>query len=226
MNANNILTFLTHLAANNNRDWFMENKTWYQQTRVDYEQFVAEWLEKMQPIAPELRGLQAKDCIWRIYRDLRFERNRMQPYKEWYGAWLAPYGGKNSPHAGYYLHMQPGECMFAAGIWGPDPTLLKALRRSIFDNPEELEDIMYNPAFKHFFPDFDTDYMLKTAPAGYPKDWEHVDWLKRKSYTISYRFTDAEVCAPDFMERLLQLCEVAKPLNDFLDYTFEEMAQR
>ncbi len=224
MKANNILDFLTQLDCNNNRDWFMEHKDWYLQCLGDYQSFVAEWLHEMVTIEPALRGLEAKDCIWRIYRDLRFEKNRMCPYKEWMGAWLAPHGGRKSEYAGYYFHLQPGHCMFAAGMWCPPPALLKALRRDIYENPEEVEAIMNEPTFKQYFPDFDTEEGdLKVAPAGYPRDWEHADWLRHKNFTISWHFTDEEVCAPDFLQKLLHLCQIAKPLNDFLNYTLEEM---
>ncbi len=224
MDAQNILRFLAELNINNNREWFIDHKDWYLACKDDYIQFVTEWLEQMKHIEPDLRGLQAKDCIWRIYRDLRFEKNRMCPYKEWMGAWLAPYGGRKSDHAGYYLHLQPGECMFAAGMWCPEGALLKQIRQDIYDNPEELEAIFSNPEFAALFPDFDHEpEELKTAPAGYPRDWEHSDWLRHKRYNISYPLTDEQVAAPDFMERLMYLCKTAKPLNDFLNYCFESL---
>ncbi len=202
----------------------MAHKDWYLQCHDDYTQIVAEWLHEMVAVEPALRGLEAKDCIWRIYRDLRFEKNRMRPYKEWMGAWLAPQGGRKSEHAGYYFHLQPGHCMFAAGMWCPPPALLKALRRDIYENYDEVEAIMTEPTFKHYFPDFDTEEGdLKVAPAGYPRDWVHADWLRHKNFTISWRFTDEEVCSPDFLDKLLHLCRIAKPLNDFLNYTLEEM---
>ncbi len=202
----------------------MAHKDWYLQCHDDYTQFVAAWLHEMVAVEPALRGLEAKDCIWRIYRDLRFEKNRMCPYKEWMGAWLAPHGGRKSEHAGYYFHLQPGHCMFAAGMWCPPPALLKALRRDIYENYDEVEAILNEPSFKQYFPDFDSEEGdLKVAPAGYPRDWMHADWLRHKNFTISWRFTDEEVCQPDFLQKLLHLCRVAKPLNDFLNYTLEEM---
>ncbi len=225
MNAKNILEFIESVTWNNNRDWFMEHKDWYLASYADFAGFIDEWITAMIPLAPNLKGLKGKDCIWRIYRDLRFEKNRMCPYKEWIGGWLAP-GGKKSQNAGYYLHLQPGHCMFAAGMWDPNPELLKALRQDIFDNYDELETIMNEPTFKAHFPDFDVDYgMLKVAPAGYPRDWEHASWLRHKSYTVSWHLTDAEVCQPDFLEKLMELSRIAKPLNDFLDYTLEQMTE-
>ncbi len=224
MNTPDILNFLTTIDCNNNRDWFTQHKDWYLQCHADYERFVAEWLSKVAVIDPELSNLQAKDCIWRIYRDLRFEKNRLRPYKEWMGAWLAPHGGRKSDYAGYYFHLQPGQSMFAAGMWCPFPALLQNLRRDIYENVEEVEAFFDNPEFKQYFNDFDNaEDDLKTAPAGYPRDWEHIHWLRHKHFTISHHFTDEEVCQPEFVDKLLHLCELAKPLNDFLNYTLEEM---
>ncbi len=219
-----ILDFLTALDCNNNREWFIEHKGWYLRSKDAFEQFTDMWLARIALFVPELKGMQGKDCIWRIYRDLRFEKNRMCPYKEWMGAWLAPHGGRKSDHAGFYFHLQPGHSLFSAGMWCPFPELLKALRQDVYDNADEVEAIFANPQFKQYFPDFDTwDEDLKVAPAGFPKDWEHIDWLRHKHFTISYHFTDEEVCQPDFIDKLLHLCETAKPLNDFLNYTLDEM---
>lgn len=76
-----------------------------------------------------------------------------------------------------------------------------------------------------YFQDFDTEQMLKKVPQGFPADFEHVDWLKRKAYTYSTPLTDAEVCAPDFMDKVMDISRAAKPINDFLNYTFEEYGE-
>ena len=113
--------------------------------------------------------------------------------------------------------------MFAGGIWNPEPHLLKALRQSVYDNYDEVEAIMADPHFSRYFRDFDTDYMLKKVPAGFPADFEHADWLKRKAYTFSCAFTDKEAASPKFLQKVLDIVGAAKPMNDFLNYTFEEM---
>ena len=115
--------------------------------------------------------------------------------------------------------------MFAAGIWGPTPELLKALRTEIEANYDEVEGIMAQPEWQRFFTDFDTDYMLKKVPASFDPDFVHADWLKRKSYTVSAPLTDEQVCAPDFLDLVMELSRAAKPMNDFLNYTFEEYGE-
>ena len=216
-----ILQFLTELSCNNNREWFQEHKDWYRDCQQRFEQFTADWLERLVEIDPEIKGLQPKDCIWRIYRDVRFSHDK-RPFKEWFGVFPAAKGGKKSDRGGYYIHIQPGKCMFAGGMWCPNKDFLRAVRREILANYDEVEDIFANPMTNKYFQDFDTEQMLKKVPQGFPADFEHADWLKRKAYTFSTPLTDDEVCAPDFLDKVIEISRAAKPINDFLNYTFEE----
>lgn len=219
-----ILDFLTELSCNNNREWFNAHKDWYRDCHLRFEQFTANWLAHLADIDSEMASLQPKDCIWRIYRDVRFSHDK-RPFKDWFGAFPAIKGGKKSDRGGYYIHLQPGKCMFAGGIWCPNKDLLRALRSEVLANYDEVEAIFANPQTSSYFHDFDTDQMLKKVPQGFPADFVHADWLKRKAYTFSYALTDEQVCAPDFMDLLMDLSCAAKPINDFLNYTFEEYGE-
>jgi uncharacterized protein (TIGR02453 family) len=83
-----ILDFLTELSCNNNREWFNAHKDWYRDCHLRFEQFTANWLARLADIDPELASLQPKDCIWRIYRDVRFSHDK-RPFKEWFGVFPA-----------------------------------------------------------------------------------------------------------------------------------------
>lgn len=216
------LNFLAELTCHNDREWFMANKERYTRCHKRFEAFTAAWLERLAVMDPELAELTPRDCVWRIYRDVRFSADK-RPYKEWFGTFPAPHGGKKSPYGGYYFHLQPGHCMFAAGIWCPEKDLLKALRTEIEANYEEVEQLMAAPEWQQWFGDFDIEWMLKKVPAGFDPNFVHADWLKRKAYTFSTPLTDDEVCAPNFLDRLMELSIAAKPMNDFLNYTFEIM---
>ena len=218
------LDFLAQLAVNNNRDWFQSHKDWYTEAYSQFLAFSQEYVARLAEVDDTLLGLQAKDCIWRIYRDVRFLADK-RPYKEWFGVFPAAKGGKKSLHGGYYVHIQPGHCMFAAGIWSPTPELLKTLRKEIWANYDEIEEIKAQPDFQRYFTDFDTDDMLKKVPQGFDPDFVHADWLKRKSFTFSTPLTDTQVCAPDFMDHIIRIATAAKPLNDFLNYTFEQYGE-
>ena len=215
-----ILDFLSALSCNNNREWFAANKQWYVACQKRFERYTAQWLLHLGEMDPSLRSLTPKDCIWRIYRDVRFSHDK-RPYKEWFGAFVAADGGKKSDRGGYYLHIQPGKCMFAGGIWCPDSKLLYAIRNEIFVNYEEVESIFANPLTNRYFVDFDADQMLKKSPLGFPSDFVHSDWLKRKVYTFSTPLTDEQVCDESFMNHLMDISRAAQPINDFLNYVFE-----
>ena len=218
------LTFLAELACNNNREWFTANKPRFVECRKRFETFAADYIRTLAQLDPDLADLQPKDCIWRIYRDVRFSADK-RPYKEWFGVFPAVKGGKKSMHGGYYFHLQPGHCLFAGGIWCPSPELLKALRKEIEANYDEVEAIMATEKWRRYFDDFDTEWMLKKVPAGFNPDFVHADWLKRKAFTFSTPLTDEEVCAPDLLDRLKDIAAAAKPMNDFLNYTFEEYGE-
>ena len=220
-----ILDFLAQLPYNNNREWFNAHKDQYLAAHAEFIDFSSQNLERLvAEVDPELAGLQPKDCVWRIYRDVRFSADK-RPYKEWFGVFPAVKGGKKSLRGGYYVHFQPGCCMFAGGIWNPPADLLKALRVEIEANYEEVEEIMANPNWQKYFGDFDTDWMLKKVPAGFDPDFVHADWLKRKMYTFSTPLTDQQMCAPDVLDRVIDIAKAAKPMNDFLNYTFEEYGE-
>ena len=227
MNAKNVLNFIQNLTENNNKEWFSANKEWYLKAKDEVDDFTRLWLKRLVELEPGVAGLEPKDCVYRIYRDVRFSPNKA-PYKHWMGIYTAKNGGRKSPYGGYYLHLQPGNCLFAGGIWCPEPDLLKALRQDIYDNADELEEIFARKEVKAYIRDFDTDYMLKTVPFSFrsnnpsfdPK-WKHADWLRRKTYTFSVPIGDQELDKPDFIEKLMALCRAGKPINDFLNYTVE-----
>ena len=220
-----ILDFLADLSLNNNREWFMANKARYDEAHKLFLDFAARYIERLAAeVDPALAGLQPKDCVWRIYRDVRFSADK-RPYKEWFGVFPAIKGGKKSIRGGYYVHFQPGNCLFAGGIWNPPADLLKALRSEIEANYEEVEEIMAQPGWQKYFGDFDTDWMLKKVPAGYDPNFIHADWLKRKMYTFSTPLTDQQMCAPELLDRVVEIAKAAKPMNDFLNYTFEEYGE-
>ena len=228
-----ILKFLTALSSNNNREWFAENKAWYQDCYARFLEFSAEYIRRLAELDPALAVLQPKDCIWRIYRDVRFSHDK-RPYKVWFGCFPAAgvpgqprTWGKHSMRGGYYVHIQPGQCMFAGGIWDPGKELLDALRKEIEANYEEVEAIMAAPEWqKYFAQDFDILWgALKKVPAGFDPNFKHADWLKHRAYTFSTPLTDKDVSSPDFMDRIVDIAAAGKPMNDFLNYTFEEYGE-
>ena len=118
--------------------------------------------------------------------------------------------------------------MFAGGIWDPGKELLQALRTEIEANYEEVEEIMASRKWKKYFAqDYDTIWNsgLKKVPAGFDPNFKHPEWLKHKIYTFSVPLSDEDVCSPDFIDKITDIASAAKPMNDFLNYTFEEYGE-
>ncbi|MCQ2346173.1 MAG: DUF2461 domain-containing protein [Paludibacteraceae bacterium] len=217
------LNFLRDLSANNNREWFNSNKDRYIACHEHFLAFSEKYIDMLSSVDPSIQGLMPKDCIWRIYRDTRFSNDK-RPYKEWFGVFPAAEGGRRSPHAGYYLHIQPGHCMFAGGIWCPDNNLLRQLRNEILANDDEIAEIMQMPQWKKYFGDFDSEYMLKRLPlefANREMSNQVAEWIKRKAYTFSTPLSDAQICSPDIMNDLKEIAQTAYPMIRFLNYVFE-----
>lgn len=210
-----ILKFLKALAKNNNREWFEKNKAKYLTAKQNFEEVVAAVLTELSKFEKDYSGLDAKKLPFRIYRDVRFSKDK-RPYKTNMGAGFSP-NGRLIQEPGYYLHLQPGNKSFlAGGIYMPDAANLARIRQEIDYNPERLRKIMSAAKFRRLFRDFDDFDKLKTAPKGYPKDHPQIEWLKLKSFIVEMPFTDRQVTDKKFTSMVTAGCKAIKPLNDYL----------
>jgi len=221
MNIHNILQFLNELKINNNREWFAENKARYDKLKTDFENLSKELIREISLFDEEIKHVEAKDCVFRIYRDTRFSHDKT-PYKTHFGVFIASAGGRKSQRGGYYLHLDPDGCFFGAGVWCPQPELLKALRQSVYDNIDELNEIRKSPDFAQYFNDFFEEDKLKTVPRGFPKDFPDAELLKLKHYLVEYKFDDQFINSDNFIQRVVEVAKCAYPLNVFLNYTVDE----
>ncbi|MDR2841460.1 MAG: DUF2461 domain-containing protein [Paludibacter sp.] len=222
MKPQSILDFLTELKTNNNREWFNQRKEHYDSLRKYFESLSSELIERIAEFDADIKGVTAKECVFRIYRDIRFSHDKT-PYKTHFGVYIAARGGRKSERGGYYLHLDPDGCLAATGVWCPTPSILKALRQSVFDNIDELNEICNTADFKKYNFSFAEDGKLKTVPAGFPKDFPQADFLKYKHYIVEKNL-DAELLnAPDFTNKIIEIFRAAYPLNKFLNYTIDEI---
>ena len=217
----NIIHFINELKINNNREWFAENKTWYEQVRVEFEQLSKNLIVEISKFDPEIKNLEVKDCIFRIYRDTRFSHDKT-PYKTHFGVFIASAGGRKSQRAGYYLHLDPAGCFVAVGVWCPEPILLKALRQSVYDNIDELNEIRSNPDFSRYFTAFFEEDKLKNVPSGFPKDFPDAELLKLKHYLVEYQLDEPMLNTENFVPKLADILKQGYPFNQFLNYTVDE----
>ncbi len=213
------LEFLSALKANNTREWFAENKLRYGQAVADFLALVGGILRQLAQSEHAFANQKAKDCVFRIYRDTRFSNDKT-PYKTHLGAYFCKYG-KQSPLAGYYLHIQPGESFIAGGCWMPPAPLLQAIRQEIDYNAAEFRAIVEAPAFVNRFGKLSGD-SLKTAPKGYPKNHPEIEYLQKKSFVAMQPITDQQALADDFEAQILAAFAAMQPLIDFLNRAAEE----
>ena len=214
-----ILSYLKELAANNNRPWFQENKPRYEVLRQAFFDEVQQLINRIALFDSEIAGLEAKNCLFRIYRDIRFSPDKT-PYKRHFSAYIAR-GGRSSEWGGYYFHLEPGNCHLAGGIWCPSPKLLKRLRQDIYDHIEEFAEIIENPDFKKTYPTLEGE-TLKRMPAGFPTDSPYGEVLRHKDFCVSTTLPDEFFFAEDWVEQTAKLLEKLLPFNRFLNYTLEE----
>lgn len=215
MNVAFILEFLRDLKIHNDREWFEKNKSRYLEAKQGFEGIVADVLRQIVKFDPKLSGLDPKKLTFRIYRDVRFSKDK-RPYKIHMGAGFSP-NGKLVQEPGYYLHLQPGNKSFVAGgIYEPDAANLSKIRQEIDYNPEGLCKVMKSKSFMKLFDGFDEYDRLKTAPKGYPKDHAYIEWLKHKSFIVSLALTDKQVTDQAFVKTVAAVCRSIKPLNDYI----------
>lgn len=214
-----IFRFLKDLSANNNREWFTEHRDEYDTARAEFDNLLTSIISRISLFDDTIRGIQPKDCTYRIYRDTRFSSDKT-PYKIHLGGYINA-KGKKSNHSGYYIHIQPGGCMLAGGSLCLPPNILKAVRQSIYDNIDEYRTIVEDPEFKKYFPIIGEDH-LKTAPKGFPKDFEYIDYLKPKDFTCGYLVPDSFFLAPDMLEQTEKIFRQFKRFADFINFTIDD----
>lgn len=216
-----LLLFLKELSVNNNKEWFDRNKERYLKVKEYIDSFTQNLLNGISEFDETAKYLVPKDCTYRIYRDTRFSKDKT-PYKNHIGIFINPPFGKKSFRMGYYLHLEPGNCMIGVGnVCLPSP-IITGIRKSIKDNIEEYLDIIENPQFKKIYKKIGEN-PVKTAPKGFSKDWEHLDLVKPKDYYTSCYLLDSEVVSKNFLKRALEIFQTGKPFMDFINYTIDEM---
>jgi uncharacterized protein (TIGR02453 family) len=215
------LKFLRGLKKNNNKPWFDKHRSEYEDARTDFENFIEKVIAKHSKVDKDLVGLEARKCLFRINRDIRFSKNKT-PYKNNFAASLDR-GGKKSGFAGYYFHLEPGHTFIGAGIWQPESANLKKIRQEIDYNAAELRKILEGTAFKKIYKGLYTgeDVRLKKVPQGFEKDNPAAEYLKFKSWMLLTELSDDEVTSPTLLHKTLKAFSLAKPFVSFLNRAIE-----
>jgi uncharacterized protein (TIGR02453 family) len=203
------LAFLSDLKRHNDRAWFNANKERYERSvRQPFLEFISD-------AGPELRTISRNlvadprpsgGSLFRIHRDVRFSKDK-SPYKTHAGAHFQ-LGGKGAHGPGYYLHLEPGECFVAGGMWMPEPEVLQRIRERIAEEPATWSKA--RGKLDH------AEDSLKRPPRGFDADHPMIDDIKRRSFTSSAPLTDKQVTGPNLMKAFVRGCEQISPLMRFL----------
>ena len=185
-----------------------------------FELYVLEVMGEIQKFDREAVNTAPKDCIFRIFRDIRFSKDKT-PYKSNFGAYIAR-GGRKSPMAGYYLHIEPGTSMLAGGIYMPQPDVLKAIRTEIYHNIEEFKSILNDPKFRRHFTAIEAP-RLSRPPKGFPADFPDISLLQYQYYSVAKMESDSAVIKPGFINEVSEVFRAMMPFNRFLNEAIKEM---
>ncbi len=209
------LSFISDLKNNNHKEWFHANRNRYEEARAEFLSFVETLVNEIQAFDPSIGPIQPKSTVFRINRDIRFSNDK-SPYKTNFGTFIVP-GGKKSGNAGYYFHMEPGGSFAGGGVYRPMPHILKVIRDEVYENAEEFKGIIEEKEFYDYFGDLYDD-RLKTAPKGFPKDFEQIDLLKYKSYTVVRNYDDKLVSGDSLVEETVKAFKMLYPFNKFINF--------
>jgi uncharacterized protein (TIGR02453 family) len=192
-NLKSVYQFLDQLKRNNSRDWFANNKSQYESSHKQVIDFADALLTEMKK-QDDIETVSGKKSLHRIYRDVRFSKNKL-PYKtNWSGSFRR---ATNALRGGYYFHLEPGNSFIAGGFWGPNPADLKHIRKHIDQDDKEVRAIIDSVETKSFFGNL-VGEQVKTAPKGFAVDHPAIDLLRYKQFIFMHSYTDREVFKKDF----------------------------
>jgi uncharacterized protein (TIGR02453 family) len=214
------IEFLQHLQENNNKPWFEENRKIYESAKGDLQNLVAALIPAIAKFDGPIGALAAKDCTFRINRDVRFSKDK-SPYKSNMAAQFSR-GGKKASEAGYYFHCEPGKSYAAGGFYSPMPQELAKIRQEIDYGFTEWKKIITNKPFKKYFPGgLDGIEILVRPPKGYDENNPAITYLKMKHFIVSKPFSDDELQSKPLVKNIARVFETIKPMIDFLNRAVE-----
>jgi uncharacterized protein (TIGR02453 family) len=211
-----LFRFLRELARHNDRDWFARNKERYDRdVRDPMLRFIADVARPLASVSPHIVAdpRPVSGSMFRIYRDVRFSKDK-RPYKTHAAAHFRHAAGRNVHAPGFYLHIEPGEVYFGAGIWHPDRDALAAIRGAIVDNARLWRHFTRRKSFRSACW-FDGDSAAR-PPAGIDPAHPLIEDLKRKDFTVIADSSESEATSQRFLERFIRFCKAVSPLNEFL----------
>jgi len=205
------LDFLKTLSKNNNRDWFNNHKDLYLEAHNNIIAFADALLFEMNK-HDELETPSGKKALFRIYKDVRFSKDKTPYNIHWSGAFKR---ATNKLRGGYYFNINPGSSFLAGCFWGPEPQDLKRIRQDIDLNYDDWKKLLTRKSLVNTFGQM-TGEQIISAPRGYAKDHPAIDLLRYKQFIFKHEFSDKEVCSPGFVYKVSDTFKKMRPFLDFM----------
>ncbi len=204
---NELFTFLTELRFNNQRPWFQANQHRYESlVRQPFLHFIKDFTPRLEKISPDY--VAGPRSLFRINRDTRFSAHKT-PYKTHAAAQFRHRLGQDVHMPGFYMHLEPDNCFFGAGIWMPAPENLRRIRAAIARLDYrwmELREVL----------ELDGEGKLTRPPRGYRSDHPLIEDLKQRSFTVSYGLRQEDVLSEKLPLTVQKVFRKLLPLNQFL----------
>jgi uncharacterized protein (TIGR02453 family) len=209
-----ILDFLSELEKNNTRPWFEDHRREYQLAKDSFEELVNQVIDEYRPVE-DMGGLRAKDCMMRIFRDMRFSKDKL-PYRTSMAASIAA-GGRKSGRIAYYLHLEShNRSMIAGGLYMPEPEQITRFRETVSHRPWIFKSIIADPEFTQYFGRLQGE-KLKTVPKGFAADHPEIELLRLKEVLATHALPDQVVLSEGFTTHIVKTFTALKPFLDYLN---------
>ena len=205
------LDFLKDLAANNNREWFNLHRERYLEAHGNIAAFADALIAEMNK-HDHIETTSGKKCMFRIYKDVRFSKEKTPYNKHWSGSLQR---ATKKLRGGYYFRIEPGNSRAVAGFFGPNPDDMKRIRQDIDMNYEDWLTLLANKTLVKTFGGMIGEKVI-SAPRGYAKDHPAIDLLRHKQYLFRLSFTDEEVLQSDFLHRVSDTFKIVRPFFDYM----------
>ena len=215
---NTTLTFLQELSKNNNREWFNDNRKSYEAAKAEFEEFLNDVIPALRNFDDQIGTLKAKDCMFRIFRDVRFSKNK-DPYKTNMGGFISK-GGRKGIHAGYYIHIEPEKSFLGGGIYMPQSDVLKKIRQEILYQVDEFKSIINDKNFLKTYTQMEGNKLVR-PPKGFPADFPDIELLKYKSYVAVHELSNDDILKDNFKKHIAKTFKVLHPFNAFLNRSLD-----
>lgn len=213
------IIFLENLKKNNNRDWFLENKSAYENAKNDFIELVAKVIKELAKIDKSIAGIEPKSCVFRINRDVRFAKDK-SPYKTNFGASINK-NGKKAFTAGYYIQVEPSNSFIGGGIYMPPADVLNKIRQEIDYNGIDFKKIILNKNFTQTYDALEDFDKLVNPPKGYDKTNDNIELLKLKSYIATKTLSKKEILEENVGKAIAKDLAVLLPLFTFLNMALD-----